>query len=32
MDPVTLAYPQEQFNKLRKTLGFKQDSELIEMV
>ena len=32
MDPVTLAYPQENFNKLRTALGFKQDSELIELV
>ena len=32
MDPVTLAYPQEQFNKLRTALGFKQDSELTELV
>ena len=32
MDPVTLAYSKEQFNKLRTALGFKQDSELIELV
>jgi len=32
MDDVTLAYPREQFNKLRKVLGFKQDSELSELV
>ena len=32
MDPVTLAYPQERFNKLRTALGFKQDSELIELI
>ena len=32
MDPVTLAYPQEKFNKLRTALGFKQDSELTELV
>ncbi len=28
MDDVTLAYRKEQFNELRKALGFKQDSEL----
>ena len=27
MDDVTLAYRKENFNRLRKTLGFKQDSE-----
>lgn len=32
MDEVTLAYTREHFNKLRKTLGFKQDSELAELV
>ena len=32
MDPVTLAYPQENFNKLRTALGFKQDSELVELI
>lgn len=32
MDDVTLAYPREQFNKLRKVLGFKQDPELSELV
>ena len=32
MDEVTLAYTCEHFNKLRKTLGFKQDSELTELI
>lgn len=32
MDEVTLAYTHEHFNKLRKALGFKQDSELTELV
>lgn len=32
MDEVTLAYTCEHFNKLRKTLGFKQDSELAELI
>lgn len=32
MDEVTLAYPREHFNKLRKVLGFKQDSELSELI
>ena len=32
MDEVTLAYTRLHFNKLRKTLGFKQDSELSELV
>lgn len=32
MDPVTLAYTKEKFNKLRTALGFKQDSELIALV
>ena len=32
MDPVTLAYPQENFNKLRTALGFKQDSELVDLI
>ena len=32
MDEVTLAYTREHFNKLRKTLGFKQDSELSELI
>ena len=32
MDEVTLCYPQEKFNKLRTALGFKQDSELVELV
>ena len=32
MDEVTLCYPQLKFNKLRTALGFKQDSELTELV
>ena len=32
MDEVTLAYTSEHFNKLRTALGFKQDSELIELI
>ena len=32
MDDVTLAYTRTHFNKLRKVLGFKQDSELIELI
>jgi len=32
MDEVTLAYTSEHFNKLRTVLGFKQDSELAELV
>ena len=32
MDDVTLAYTRIHFNKLRKALGFKQDSELIELI
>ena len=32
MDEVTLCYPQYKFNKLRTALGFKQDSELTELV
>jgi hypothetical protein len=32
MDEVTLAYTSMHFNKLRKALGFKQDSELSELV
>ena len=32
MDEVTLCYPQVKFNKLRTALGFKQDSELTELV
>ena len=32
MDEVTLAYTSSQFNKLRKALGFKQDSELSELI
>ena len=32
MDDVTLAYRKEQFNELRKALGFKQDSELTALV
>ena len=32
MAPVTLAYPQENFNKLRTALGFKQDSELVDLI
>ena len=32
MDEVTLAYTREHFNKLRTALGFKQDSELAELV
>ena len=32
MDEVTLAYTSGHFNGLRKTLGFKQDSELTELI
>ena len=32
MDEVTLAYTSGHFNKLRAALGFKQDSELTELV
>lgn len=32
IDEVTLAYTSEHFNKLRKTLGFKQDSELTALI
>lgn len=32
MDEVTLAYTREHFNQLRKALGFKQDSELTELI
>ena len=32
MDDMTLAYRREHFNALRKALGFKQDSELSELV
>ena len=32
MDEVTLCYPQGKFNKLRTALGFKQDSQLVELV
>ena len=32
MDEVTLAYTSGHFNKLRKALGFKQDSELSELI
>ena len=32
MDEVTLAYTSMHFNKLRTALGFKQDSELTELV
>ena len=32
MDEVTLAYTSGHFNKLRTALGFKQDSELTELV
>jgi hypothetical protein len=32
MDEVTLAYTREHFNQLRKALGFKQDSELSELI
>ena len=32
MDEVTLCYPQNKFNKLRTALGFKQDSELTELI
>ena len=32
MDEVTLAYTREYFNQLRKALGFKQDSELTELI
>ena len=32
MDEVTLAYTQEHFNRLRKVLGYKQDSELTDLI
>ena len=32
MDDVTLAYGKEQFNELRKAMGFKQDSELTALI
>jgi hypothetical protein len=32
MDEVTLAYTQVHFNRLRKALGYKQDSELTELI
>ena len=32
MDEVTLAYTREHFNRLRKALGFKQGSELSELI
>jgi hypothetical protein len=32
MDEVTLAYTSSSFNKLRVALGFKQDSELTELI
>ena len=32
MDEVTLAYTHEHFNQLRKALGYKQDSELTELI
>ena len=32
MDDVKLAYRKEQFNELRKALGFKQDSELAALI
>lgn len=32
MDEVTLAYTHEHFNRLRTALGFKQDSELTDLV
>jgi len=32
MDEVSLAYTREHFNQLRKALGFKQDSELTELI
>ena len=32
MDEVTLAYTQEHFNRLRKALGYKQDSGLTELI
>lgn len=32
MDEVTLAYTSQHFNKLRTALGFKQDSELTELI
>ena len=32
MDEVTLAYTSNHFNKLRAALGFKQDSELTELI
>ena len=32
MDEVTLAYTREHFNQLRKALGYKQDSELTELI
>ena len=32
MDDVTLAYRKEQFNELRKAMGFKQDAELTALI
>ena len=32
MDEVTLAYTREHFNKLRKAVGFKQESEFTELI
>lgn len=32
MDEVTLAYRKEKFNELRKAMGFKQDSELTDLI
>ena len=32
MDEVTLTYTRDHFNQLRKALGFKQDSELTELI
>ena len=32
MDEVTLAYTSSHFNKLRSMLGYKQDSELTELI
>ena len=32
MDEITLAYTREHFNQLRKALGYKQDSELTELI
>ena len=32
MDEVTLAYTREHFNKLRKALGYKQESEFTELI